>query len=258
MKWPQLLVSVRQACEVEAALAGGAQIIDVKEPLRGALGMADSQTLLDVVAAVENHGKTSDATINLSVALGELADWKSKVALPDLHKRFGFFKLGLANVGNDQGWLSLWHSVRERWEEQLQRSMCWIAVVYADWQKADSPNPNEIVAAASADPTCVGVLVDTYVKDGSTLLDNLGRDELVKISEVIRGESMLFALAGRVDNTLLGDLVELQPDVIGIRTAACAGGQRSGNVDREAVRSFQLKLQSAFASNAATSVLATK
>ena len=34
----RLLVSVRSADEVGAALAGGAEIVDVKEPSRGALG----------------------------------------------------------------------------------------------------------------------------------------------------------------------------------------------------------------------------
>lgn len=258
MNLPQLLVSVRQACEVDAALVGGTQIIDVKEPRRGALGMADPQTLLEVVSAIENYEQSNNATVSLSVALGELADWKSQAEFPDLHERVNYFKLGLAEVRDDEGWQDLWHSVRKRWEEQLQRPMCWIAVVYADWQKANSPHPNEIVAAASADPTCVGVLVDTYAKDGSTLLDNLSHDELVKMSEVVRGESMLFALAGRVDAKLLVDLVEFQPDVIGIRTAACAGGQRSGDVDQTAVRSFQLELRNAFANKMASTVLAAK
>jgi len=36
---PGLLVSVRSADEVDDALAGGADLIDVKEPSRGALGM---------------------------------------------------------------------------------------------------------------------------------------------------------------------------------------------------------------------------
>src|SRR5207244_7336185 len=36
-----LLVSVRSAAEAETALAGGADVVDVKEPRRGALGPAD-------------------------------------------------------------------------------------------------------------------------------------------------------------------------------------------------------------------------
>ena len=39
----RLLVSVRNAEEARAALAGGAEIIDAKEPSRGALGAVDDR-----------------------------------------------------------------------------------------------------------------------------------------------------------------------------------------------------------------------
>ena len=41
----RLLVSVRSADEVAAAMAGGADIIDAKEPARGSLGAVDAATL---------------------------------------------------------------------------------------------------------------------------------------------------------------------------------------------------------------------
>ena len=37
----RLLVSVRSADEAEAAIAGGADVIDVKEPSHGPLGMSE-------------------------------------------------------------------------------------------------------------------------------------------------------------------------------------------------------------------------
>ena len=42
---PGLLVSVRSAAEALAALAGGADVIDVKEPNQGSLGAADDDTI---------------------------------------------------------------------------------------------------------------------------------------------------------------------------------------------------------------------
>ena len=42
----RLLVSVRSAAEVGPALAGGADIIDAKEPGRGSLGAGDRPTVL--------------------------------------------------------------------------------------------------------------------------------------------------------------------------------------------------------------------
>ena len=45
----RLLVSVRNAAEAETALAGGATVIDVKEPSRGSLGRVDDATLAEVM-----------------------------------------------------------------------------------------------------------------------------------------------------------------------------------------------------------------
>src|SRR5436853_4004631 len=47
---PQLLVSVRDVAEAMSARAGGADVIDIKEPKRGPLGRADDA----VVSAVRN------------------------------------------------------------------------------------------------------------------------------------------------------------------------------------------------------------
>src|SRR5215212_6095908 len=49
---PGLLVSVRNVEEAHRALEGGAALIDVKEPSRGALGRADDNVIAAVVAAV--------------------------------------------------------------------------------------------------------------------------------------------------------------------------------------------------------------
>lgn len=63
-----LLVSVRSAAEARAAVAGGADIIDVKDPSQGPLGMAATATMHDVARVVA-------ARRPVSLALGELTAW---------------------------------------------------------------------------------------------------------------------------------------------------------------------------------------
>src|SRR5260221_3008307 len=55
---PRLLVSVRNAVEAEAALAGGCDVLDVKEPGRGAMGMADVSTIAAVLARIRATGSS--------------------------------------------------------------------------------------------------------------------------------------------------------------------------------------------------------
>ena len=48
----RLLVSVRSAAEARTALAGGADVIDVKEPAHGSLGRASTEVIREVIDAV--------------------------------------------------------------------------------------------------------------------------------------------------------------------------------------------------------------
>ena len=64
----KLLVSVRSGVEALAALAGGADVIDVKEPSHGPLGRAEFALWREVRGRVP-------PTVPMSVALGELSEW---------------------------------------------------------------------------------------------------------------------------------------------------------------------------------------
>src|SRR2546430_16954850 len=70
----RLLVSVVSADEAERALAGGADIVDVKDPGEGALGAPAPRVLCDVVRA-------EGSAAPVSVALGDLPDLPHTAAL---------------------------------------------------------------------------------------------------------------------------------------------------------------------------------
>ena len=98
----QLLVSVRSADEARTALAGGASIIDVKEPDHGSPGQAPWSVWRDV------HTVVSTAAA-ISVALGELPDWLGpRCPIPPSQAWAGisFCKLGLAET--DVNWQKTW------------------------------------------------------------------------------------------------------------------------------------------------------
>jgi (5-formylfuran-3-yl)methyl phosphate synthase len=70
----RLLVSVVSGEEAQHALAGGADIVDVKDPGEGALGAPAPSVLADVVRVV-------GAGAPVSVALGDLPDLPHTAAL---------------------------------------------------------------------------------------------------------------------------------------------------------------------------------
>ncbi len=224
-----LLVSVRSAAEAEAALAGGAGLIDVKEPARGALGCAGVETVAGVLRAVAGRRP-------VSAALGELPEKGTFNISPTREKMnvpfsLAFAKWGLAGCGGRPDWPEeLGHAA-----ELLPAGCRPVAVAYADWQRAGAPPPPEVCAFTRA-RRWGAFLVDTWGKDGTTLLDWLSLDDLREMMGRCRAASVPIALAGSLGVEQLRRLRSLGPDWFAVRGAACRDGRRTQAIDAERVR----------------------
>ncbi len=213
---PRLLVSVRNAAEADATLLGGADWIDLKEPLRGALGAVDAATVREVVACV-------DGRVSISAAAGELVDW------PDAHAGHlldspgvSHIKLGLAGCSAFD-WRPRWRAAQSQLaaaEKQL------VAVVYADANAADAPQPAEVLAAA-ADAGCPWVLWDTYNKSTGPLDMHLELGALCAMLATARACGQKTVVAGRLDAQAIARLPLKFIDMIAVRGAACVGSRES-------------------------------
>jgi (5-formylfuran-3-yl)methyl phosphate synthase len=217
----QLLVSVRSAMEAEAALRGGAALIDVKEPAHGSLGRASDDVIADVLRVVANRRP-------VSAALGELTD---ALAVP-FPNSLAYVKWGLA--GSASSWPRILHEATRRMTEQLPNGRA-VAVAYADWQRAVAPHPQDICSFAVEKPMGA-FLVDTWNKDGSTLLDWLPLDEIERLRERCRVAGIPMALAGSLGAAEIRTLLRLRPDWFAVRGAVCHGRQRGAMVDESKVR----------------------
>ena len=216
-----LLVSVRSAAEAASALAGGASVVDIKEPDRGPLGRADPSVWRAVRAVVPPD-------VPLSVALGELADWDGTLD-PDTFVGIAFRKIGPAGLGDGDGsaWPAAWAAIREA----DRGGPPWIAVAYADWRSARAPRPEAVLDAALAASDCVGVLVDTHDKARLVAIDT-GWSAWV---DRARRGGKLVALAGGLDAAGMARLAPLGPDLFAVRGAACLGGDRRAAIDPDRV-----------------------
>jgi (5-formylfuran-3-yl)methyl phosphate synthase len=224
----RLLVSVRSAVEAETALAGGAALIDVKEPERGALGRADDAVIADVVRAVAGRAP-------VSAALGELRD-RPEASLPSCLGSLSYVKCGLAGVARDDS--PEWPAELAALAEAVWRinPLCKPAVVaYADWRRARAPQPDDVWAFVSRRPGW-GLLLDTWGKDGLTLLDWMSRVEIDRLCRVCRDAGVKTALAGSLSRGLIRALKPIPADWFAVRGAACEGLQRTAAVDEGKVR----------------------
>jgi uncharacterized protein (UPF0264 family) len=218
---PRLLISVRDASEAVAALTGGADLIDVKEPANGPLGRADSPVIESIVNVVAGR-------VPVSAAFGELE--LRPAALPG---NLAFIKFGLAGWrGRD--WPSAWERVRA----QLSVTCAPVAVAYADWLLADAPPPEE-VAAIATERRFGAFLIDTFEKNGATLLDRMPMDTIAGLTRRCQSAGVPVALAGSLGLAEIEQLRELAPDWFAVRGAACRRG-RGSSIDETLVRELSL------------------
>jgi uncharacterized protein (UPF0264 family) len=90
----------------------------------------------------------------------------------------------------------------------------------------------KVAAEAGADLA----MVDTAVKDGKTLFDFMDLDKLQEFNNMIHDHGLKSALAGSIKKYQLKLLYDVGCDVVGIRGAACTGGDRNkGSIHRSAV-----------------------
>lgn len=227
MIWRGLLVSVRDAAEARAALDGGAAIIDVKEPANGPLGRP-------AAAVVEAVGRVVAGRRPLTVAGGELAetgfgdetDWHAVVA------GAAGVKVGLAGAAADH---PRWEDRLRRWFARLPPAVARVAVAYADWTLARSPQPGEVIDAASR-LGCAAVLIDTFDKSGPGLLTGCcDPDAPAGWVAAARQAGLRVAVAGRLGLEGIAAAWNLEPDVVAVRSAVCSGG-RFGRVEADLVR----------------------
>jgi uncharacterized protein (UPF0264 family) len=221
----RLLVSVVSAEEAARAVAGGADIVDVKDPGEGALGAPAPSVLSDVAQAV-------DAAVPLSVALGDLPDLPHTAALAARGAAISganYVKVGLRGVRELERAVAMISAVADA----VGPDTAVIAAAYADAETLDPPAFAPSWLPELVERTGIaGALVDTFVKDGRGLYAWLAYDELADLIGRTRRTGAIFGVAGQLRR---GELARVDADVVGVRSAVCRGGDRAAELESELV-----------------------
>jgi uncharacterized protein (UPF0264 family) len=243
MPIPDLLVSVRNLAEARAAIDGGCDRLDVKEPLRGPLGMADGDVIAAIAAfSLESHVRDG---LPCSVALGEMEEWRRQQNPFVPSRGVTDIKLGPAQTRTLDCWREGWRDVSGRFDSRQIRPIRRVAVAYADWQEAAAPPPEAILTAA-IEFGANAFLIDTCRKDGRGLRDVLSHHELGRLATTTHDAGLTLALAGSLRLRDIAPLAEFHPDVIAVRGAACHQGYRSFEVSSECVRRLKSEICACF------------
>jgi (5-formylfuran-3-yl)methyl phosphate synthase len=233
------LVSVRNPLEARAAVAGGCDVLDIKEPSRGPLGMADPE----VMAAIADFaaGCRGGVALPVSAALGELVDWQTRASDFSVPPGIEYVKFGSAGLDSTARWIEAWHAVQGRLKSRAPHNLQWVAVAYADWRAARGVEPRRLLDGAQS-AACDVLLVDTFDKGAGSLPKLMEAAELRQLCDAAHQAGLKIALAGRLRRAHFSALVEAGPDILGVRGTACAGGSRTAPISANAVRALKREL----------------
>lgn len=228
----QLMISVIHANEVEAAVAGGADILDVKNPAEGSLGANFPRVIREIKSG-------APAGIRVSAAIGDLPNLPGTASLAALGAALcgaDYVKVGLrGRMSADEAVYLLSEVVQavgQDWDVSI------IAAAYADAARAGTLDPGLLPQIARA-AGCAGCLIDTAIKDGRTLLQFMTLDNLRGLADQAHAAGLLFSLAGSLAARDLDILRDSGADIVGVRSAVCQDNRRDGVISIERVR--QLK-----------------
>ena len=223
----KLLVSVRTADEAGVALEAGADLIDVKEPSRGPLGMAHHETVAAVLEVVNGR-------VPVSAALGEWSESVLTAAHWHLELPLTYVKWGLAGYKGGPGWgEDLLQTKRD-----VPAPVEVVATAYADWEKANSVPPAEVVKFAKRF-RYRAYLLDTFQKDGRTVFDHMTVAEVAELIVSLQRGGVLVALGGSLKPEQARQLGSVAPDYYAVRGSVCVGGKRDAELDPLRVRKWK-------------------
>lgn len=229
----QLLVSVSSAGEARAAVDGGADIIDAKDPSAGALGAVGLEALGDIVRTVGAHRM-------VTAALGDACDAETVAQLANQFVGGGarLVKVGFAGLVDPSHVEAIVASVARACASVDAESGV-VAVAYADSPPDECVDAMRLVSIA-ARAGARGVLVDTHIKGGPGLTSLWSAERLSSWVAEAHRRGLVAAVAGKLGVEDLDLVHDAGADIAGVRGAACVGG-RSGRVSMERVRELVLR-----------------
>lgn len=218
----RFLASVTSENEAKLAAAGGADIIDCKNPSEGALGALSTHIVRAVRREVPVHTPVSATIGDLAAEPEPVAAAVGAMAATGAdYVKIGFFPGGDARA-----------TIKRLQRFPLGRVKL-VAVMLAD-REPDFTLIGDLQRAGF-----LGVMLDTAGKDGRTLRDHLSGEALAAFVQQARSAGLLAGLAGSLRVTDIPDLLKLDADILGFRGALCAAHRRESAMDVEAVHAVR-------------------
>jgi uncharacterized protein (UPF0264 family) len=231
----RLLVSPINTEEAIAALKGGADIIDVKNPKEGSLGANFPWMIKAVKDAIESKKPVSATIGDLNYKPGTA----SLAALGAATAGAEYVKVGLYDIQTvDQALDMLTNIVRAVKDYDPSKKV--VASGYSDYERINSISPL-LLPAIGAKAGVDVVMMDTGIKDGRTTFEFMSEEELTTFVNTANELGLDTAIAGSIKFEDMPAIKRINPGIIGIRGMVC-GGDRNTSIKEELVAKLKSEM----------------
>ncbi|MGH6801081.1 MAG: (5-formylfuran-3-yl)methyl phosphate synthase, partial [Methylocella sp.] len=213
-----MLASVTNRAEAEAVWMGGADIIDLKDPAKGALGALDADVAAGLVCSVGKRRPVSAAAGSSLGAPGAVVEAVAAIAATGVD----YVKVGCSpgKAGAD--------CVRALGPHAGNTKL--VGVLFADCE------PDLDMLALMANNGFTGAMLDTAKKGAGRLLDHMDVAALDRFIDRCRENGLTAGLAGSLEAPDVPRLLPLQPNYLGFRGSLCQGRVREAAIDAASVK----------------------
>ena len=220
-----MLASVTSIEEAEMVLNAGVDIIDIKNPLKGALGALDIKGVKNIVQKVNGAIPTSATVGDINPDDPNLLDAIFTMASTGVD----FVKVGLFDNKPSSCFIKTIINA-------TNHDISLVIVSFAEnYSGKDSITP-------FLGSGIVGIMLDTKEKTGNSLRSILDYYELQQFVELAREFNLLTGLAGSLRFDDIEPLLALKPDYLGFRGALCKQQQRIEAIDEMSVHRVRSKI----------------
>ncbi|MBI2935561.1 MAG: hypothetical protein HYY31_01920 [Chloroflexi bacterium] len=229
-----LMVSVQNLPEALEALKGGADIVDIKNLQEALVGSGHPRVAKEVraVAPPDKHVSITLGVVPNQIGTVAMAVYAA-AALKATSVKVGFLKTDYETAVE---------TLRESRRALEGSPTKLIGSLFADNPLYGGLDAHHTVTMCHQGQ-CDGFLIDTLTKDGRNLFDFIQKSELREMVTQGKELGMSTALSGHLKLENLDELARINPDIVGVRGAVCARGDRGATVAWEAVAEFRRQVE---------------
>ncbi|MDX3924560.1 MAG: (5-formylfuran-3-yl)methyl phosphate synthase [Shinella sp.] len=209
----KMLASVQNRREAEIVLKARVDIIDLKDPAHGSLGMVDAGTISNIIEFVSGRCAVSAVCGNLPMEPEVIRSKAEEIAATGVD----YIKIGFPPSVRLAECAAALSGLAAR--KKL------VAVLFADHEYEG--NVITLFAAAGFH----GVMVDTDDKSKGRLLQHMPPDRVAAFVDKARECGLLVGLAGSLEAPDIPRLLTYAPDFLGFRGALCDGLARRAEIN---------------------------